>query len=179
MPHCHIDQGSELALHALERRREKLAPGDDHDIDPAERRCLPEYFAHPSLGQIAINSSAKLLAGGNADPRIALSRGQHEYRHEPAVFLHALVEDPCEFTAAAQAQRGGKSAGHALSLGLGFVGYGEALAPLGAPALQHQAAILGRHANQEPMGLGAAPGIRLERTLPFCHLECLPRNHEV
>jgi hypothetical protein len=179
MPHCHIDQGSELALHALEWRRQQFAPGDDHDIDPIERRCVPEHFAHPPLGQIAIDSSTKLLAGGDADPRICLGRGEHEYRHEPAVLLHALVEDPCEFTAATQAQRGGKPAGHALCLGLGFVGYGEALAPLGTPALEHQATVLGRHANQEPMGFGAAPGIRLERTLPFSHLECLPRNHEV
>jgi hypothetical protein len=101
MPHCPVDQGCELALYALEGRVQQFTTGDDHDVHPAEYRRVSEHFAHPSLGQIPIDSPAQLLAGGDANPRIALSRGEHEYRHEPAVLLHALVEDPCEFTASA------------------------------------------------------------------------------
>lgn len=38
----------------------------------------------------------------------------------------------------------------------------EPLAPFGAPALQHETAVLGRHAHQKPMGPATVPTIRLE-----------------
>jgi hypothetical protein len=46
-----------------------------------------------------------------------------------------------------------------------LVGNGEALSAFGAAALQHLAAILGRHPHQEAMALGPAAGVGLKRSL--------------
>src|SRR6188768_76713 len=46
-----------------------------------------------------------------------------------------------------------------------LVGNRQALAALGAAALQYLPAVLGRHADQEAVTLGAAAGIRLKRSL--------------
>ena len=61
---------------------------------------------------------------------------------------------------------GGACAGPGAGRGQALAGVRdcEALAALGAAALQHLAPVLGRHADQEPVGLLPAPAIRLECT---------------
>ena len=44
-------------------------------------------------------------------------------------------------------------------------GNGQTLAALGATALEHQAAVFGRHPGQESVGLGTVPPVGLESTL--------------
>jgi len=99
MPHCHVDQGRELALNTLERSRQQFATRDDHDIEPARGDTEPEDLAHPALCQISINSPAELLARGNANARLPLAPEEPEDRHQPAMLLDAPGEDPYELTA--------------------------------------------------------------------------------
>jgi len=51
----------------------------------------------------------------------------------------------------------------------------QALSPLGPPALQHEAPVLGAHAHQEPVGSLPAPRIWLKRPLSL-HVPSLERN---
>ena len=68
MPDCHVDQRSELSLHALERRSEQVAAGNDDDVDPVGPRGEPEYLPHPPLGKVAVDGAAQFLAGRYPNP---------------------------------------------------------------------------------------------------------------
>ncbi len=94
MAHCNVNQRRKLPLHALKRRNQQFTTGNDDDIDFPWRDGQSEDFAHPSLREIAIDSSAKLLTRRDTDSRVPLGSRQHEHGHEPAVLLGALVEDP-------------------------------------------------------------------------------------
>src|SRR5205085_8028033 len=87
----------------------------------------------------------------------------------PALVVHAL-----KFRALEQSRRlleraprrfptrSGRRNGHLLAE-TGF--YGDAVAPLGAAALQHRAATFGLHPPRKAVRLGAASPVRLERAL--------------
>jgi len=71
---------------------------------------------------------------------------------------------------------------------LAFVGHRQPLTALGAPALQHDSAVLGRHADTESVSLLAAPCVRLVGTSALCHAVplrklrpggCLAHRHDL
>ena len=75
------------------------------------------------------------------------------------------VEYTLELRAAANAPGGWQSIGRHLPRSCD----GEALPPLGAPAREDLPALLGRHADEEPVGPLAVPAVRLKCAYALGH----------
>src|SRR5687767_4038231 len=119
---------------------------------------MTEYLAHDALGAVALHGAADLARRRNPKPRRARFALLREQRHEPAVAPESRLINQLEVGPLPN-MLGGPEGSHLL-----LVGNRQALSTLGAAALQHLAAVLGRHAHQEAMALGATAGIGLKRS---------------
>src|SRR5687767_2404908 len=120
---------------------------------------MTEYLAHDALGAVTLHGAADLARRRNPKPRLARLALLREQRHEPAIAPESGLINQLEVGPLPN-MLGGPEGSHLL-----LVGNRQALSTFGAAALQHLPAVLGRHAHQEAMALGAAAGIGLKRSL--------------
>lgn len=123
---------------------------------------LTKQLADQALGAIALDRDAKLAGGGNAEPRPAFCARQREDNHVAALVLAAAIVDLLKLASLPDVLMTAESLIHhdcpatarpaepqpraRMTL---VRGHGEALAPLGPPPLQHDAAVFRRHPDQE------------------------------
>jgi len=131
---------------------------------------MAKELADEPFCAVSFDRLAHLAGGGNTETGASGLSVSRNHGHEAAGAFEARLIDELEISpfpnVFVRTERG-----HDLPQGgskdppLLLVGNGEALAPLGAAALQDLPAVLGCHANQEAVRFGAAPGIRLKRSL--------------
>ena len=120
---------------------------------------MTEYLAHDALGAVALHGAADLARRRNPKPCRARRALLREQRHKPAVAPESGLINQLEVGPLPNVL-GGPEGSHLL-----LVRNRQALSTFGAATLQHLAAVLGRHAHQESVALGAAAGIGLKRSL--------------
>jgi hypothetical protein len=158
--------GSEILLQCCKRRLVDSGAWDHDNIEWVRgwRVGLPEHLSNQSFSAISRDGPPQFPRRNDPEPRGGRWRRGRDDRQKPAVCAPSLVQDALKFAPPAKTprrwERPGQE-GNSLSGG----GNGEALASLCATALQHKAAILGGHSDQEAMGALPAPAIRLVRTL--------------
>lgn len=161
-----FDKFPELGLEGCVGCIEHLAAGNDDEVQPAFRFVVAKQFTDEAFGSIPDDRRAQLACGGNPEACRGPAIGPYEQGHPPPGYPGPALVDSLEVSARADVLLRAKR-GHVRTPGLALplVGHGQPLATLGPAALQHLPAVLGRHADQEPVGLCPPAVIRLERSL--------------
>jgi hypothetical protein len=140
---------------------EQVALGNDDDVKARRDLIATENLSNQAFCSVPLNGPSKLACGGDAQPTRGAAVRQEEHRAVPTVNPGAALVDLLKLRAAANALVWAEPQLLAAD--------GEALAALGAPALQDQAAVLGAHAHQKPMRLLAVTRVGLKSPDSLSH----------
>jgi hypothetical protein len=159
---------------------EQLGAGNDDDIEPAAvgRVTLSKYLPNQSFSAISSDGVPQFFRRNDAQAGFTSRSSRDDHCQEPppaalAVIENALVfrsppepaallEPPVGYRPALRAWIHDVYGRRGWQLGRGNR---EALASLGAPALEYLAPLFRAHTHEESMSARAALSIRLERTL--------------
>jgi hypothetical protein len=154
-------QRTEFRFNAVERRPEDLAPRHDHYVNGDRWFMVTEQFPDEPLRAVPFEGGPHLPGRCYSETGWARLTFPREHGHQAAGTLETCVVDELKVGPLSDVLRRPET-DHLL-----LVGHGQSLAPLGASTLQHLAAVLCCHANQETMTLCAPAGIWLKRPLPL------------
>jgi hypothetical protein len=134
----------------------------------------PESLSNQTFSSIPYDGPADLAAGDDSQPRGACRCRRGDDREIAAVRPAAHFEHVLELAAAADPPCGRQRVGrhfvqNVRARELARMRHAEPLAALGAPALQHLTAVLGRHAHQESVRFLTVPTIRLKCAFALRH----------
>jgi len=138
---------------------QQFPPRHDHDVEPRGELVASEHLSDETFRPIPHDCAAQLSRGGYAQPSDLEPVGEPEEGERPTVDFHAPVVDSLVFRPLADSLASVET-GQRL-----FAADRQALPALGATALQDQASVLGRHANQKSMRLATTTRIRLKCAL--------------
>jgi len=167
-----VEEIAVVGFKAEERSIEHFPPRHDDDIESRCDPIPPEDLTRQPLCAVALDRLAQLARRRNTESTSGATVRHDEERHQPTLDPHSCIVGAFELRSVPDTGRSwqplvGTTTGrrHSDPLRSAFVGDRQTLAPLGAPAREHDSAVLGRHANPEAVSLRAAAGIRLIRTL--------------
>jgi hypothetical protein len=173
---CNAEIGFEVGIRGIEQ----LSPWDHDDINtlPAGQwRSAPENLSNQTFSTISPDRVSQLFRGDDTEASRAFRVGRDEHREIAPFRTKRQVEDALEFPPSsdpagfreALGRHGGSWRSNPATRLSG--GDGQALAPFGATALQHQASILRRHAHEKAMRALATPDVGLESNT-HCRIPC-------
>jgi hypothetical protein len=145
-----------------------------YHIEPRRQIARSEYFANPPLRFVPSHGPADLSRSGHPEPAVCQGIGKHEQGHQTAMGFCAVGVDLLEIRPSREMVRFRECGTrlHRAPFGRWVMRINrfrrtqlrncKTFASLGAPALQHESAILGAHAHEKAMRASPAPLIGLE-----------------
>ena len=169
--------GTVIRLEGRLRRVTELTTWDHHNVERVTELVAAKQVSNTALCPVAPNGIAQFPGSGNPQPRRLKAVRQHEQRHEPpskpgAPFVDLLKLGAPGYSLALRKPVGcrrhqvksGVAWGHSSARPALARRDRQAFAPLGAPAFDDQAPVLGRHPHQESMSAFAPSVVGLKRT---------------
>jgi hypothetical protein len=154
---------------------EQFSLRDDDDVEPCGNLVSTEDLSYQSFSAISLDGATQFFRRRDSKPAKCERIGSDEDRAVTAVDARTLRVNQLILGAFADPfLRPENGRGHGL-----FAADRKAFTPLGAAALQHQAAILGAHPYEKPMGFLTVASIRLERALALHEVPSVKRTFNV
>ena len=140
---------------------EHFPPRHDDHVEARRDLVSTENFSNQSFSSVSLDRAPQLPGGRDAEPAEFPVAGKDKNREAAPAYADAARVDQLEFGAPANPLARPKTS-HREAL---LVADRQALPPLGAPTLQHEASVLGAHPHEEPVGPAAMTLVRLKCTL--------------
>lgn len=154
-----FDTGSVIGFKGNQAGVEQLTPRNDDHVETRRNLVPPKHFTDEPFCPIPLDRPANLPRGGDTKPADVATVRHDEDRAEPTRDTRAALVNGLELRAAANPLDRTESRDQLL------VAHSQPLAPFRAAALQHEAAILRAHPDQEPMRPFAPTRVGLEGAL--------------
>lgn len=154
----------EVPVEIAEGGIEQLAAWDDYQIQRDIPRLVhqPEHLSNQSFSPVSVDRVPEFSRGHDPEPKPRCRAGRHQQGEVAGRHARSGVEHPRELAPTPHPLRlAERVRRQVISLGRRN---GQALAPLGTTALQHQAAVLGGHSRQKPVSFRTMATVWLEST---------------
>ena len=156
-----FDEGAVIGFKGAQAGVEQITLRDNDDVEAGRDLVATKNLSNQSFRPVSLNRSPELASRRDPQPPDIAAVGEEEYCAVPAVNAGAALVHLLEFRTTANTL--------ACAEPQLLAADGEALPALGAPALQHQAAIFGAHTHQKPMRLLAVTRIGLKSPDSLSH----------